>query len=72
LISSHLLHLLEELCSHVLILKQGRKIADGTIDEVTRQFSGQQTDVSLEEIFFRATGEETKPVTAAVPPPLPQ
>ena len=30
LISSHLLHLLEEVCSHVLILKNGRKIIDGT------------------------------------------
>src|SRR5437867_4591976 len=28
LISSHLLHLLEELCSHVLILKKGHKVAD--------------------------------------------
>ena len=30
-LSSHLLHLLEEVCSHVLILKNGEKIADGTI-----------------------------------------
>jgi len=73
LISSHLLHLLEELCSHVLILKQGRKIADGTVEEVTRRFSEQQGDVSLEEIFFRATGEQTKSaVPADVPPPLPK
>jgi len=57
LISSHLLHLLEEVCSHVLILKNGRKIIDGTLDEVRQIFSEQSGDASLEEIFFRATGE---------------
>ena len=31
ILSSHLLHLLEEVCSHVLILKRGEKIADGTL-----------------------------------------
>src|SRR5882757_9058568 len=33
IISSHLLHLVEEICSHLLILKSGRKIADGTLAE---------------------------------------
>src|SRR5213592_4207814 len=37
IISSHLLHLLEEVCSHILILKQGRKIIDGTIEEITQK-----------------------------------
>ncbi|HZM03112.1 MAG TPA: ABC transporter ATP-binding protein [Candidatus Saccharimonadales bacterium] len=57
LISSHLLHLLEEVCSHVLILKNGRKIIDGTLGEVRQRFSEQSGDASLEEIFFRATAE---------------
>src|SRR5436190_1892487 len=55
IISSHLLHLVEEICSHILILKQGRKIADGTILEITNKFSEQAGDASLEEVFFRAT-----------------
>jgi ABC-2 type transport system ATP-binding protein len=55
-LSSHLLHLLEEVCSHVLILKRGEKIADGTIAEVAARFSAGEPDVSLEEIFIRATG----------------
>jgi ABC-2 type transport system ATP-binding protein len=59
LISSHLLHLLEEVCSHVLILKSGRKIIDGTMDEIRQRFSEQSTDANLEEAFFRATGEST-------------
>jgi ABC-2 type transport system ATP-binding protein len=55
-LSSHLLHLLEEVCSHVLILKRGKKIADGTVSEVSAQFSNGEANVSLEEIFIRATG----------------
>jgi len=55
-LSSHLLHLLEEVCSHVLILKKGEKVADGTIAEVAAQFSGGEADPSLEAVFIRATG----------------
>ncbi|MDB6168135.1 MAG: transporter related [Verrucomicrobia bacterium] len=55
-LSSHLLHLLEEVCSHVLILKRGEKIADGTLADVSARFSNGETGVSLEEIFMRATG----------------
>jgi ABC-2 type transport system ATP-binding protein len=55
-LSSHLLHLLEEVCSHVLMLKQGVKIADGTLAEVTERFSRGEHDVDLEEVFIRATG----------------
>jgi hypothetical protein len=40
----------------VLILKRGRKIADGTLAEVSAQFSNGEAGVSLEEIFIRATG----------------
>jgi ABC-2 type transport system ATP-binding protein len=57
LISSHLLHLLEEVCSHVLIVKNGRKVIDGTLDEVKQRFSEQSGDANLEEIFFRATAD---------------
>jgi len=57
IISSHLLHLLEEVCSHVLILKGGRKVIDGTMGEILQKFSQQSGDTNLEEVFFRATGE---------------
>ena len=57
LISSHLLHLLEEICTHVLILKKGEKIIDGTIDEIRHKFSEQPGDANLEEVFFRATAD---------------
>jgi ABC-2 type transport system ATP-binding protein len=55
-LSSHLLHLLEEVCSHVLILKKGEKIAHGSLAEISAQFAHGETGVSLEEIFIRATG----------------
>ena len=55
-LSSHLLHLLEEVCTHVMILKRGEKIADGTIAEVATRFGNGEANVSLEEVFIRATG----------------
>jgi ABC-2 type transport system ATP-binding protein len=70
IVSSHLLHLVEEICSRLLILKNGRKIADGTLAEITRAFSEQSGDANLEEIFFRATSE-TGPAAPSAPPPLP-
>ena len=54
IISSHLLHLLEEVCSHVLILKRGVKIAHGTLAEIRAQHG----DASLEEIFMRIAGDD--------------
>jgi ABC-2 type transport system ATP-binding protein len=55
-LSSHLLHLLEEVCSHVLIVKKGEKIADGTLTDVAMRFSDGSPEVNLEEVFIRATG----------------
>jgi len=60
IISSHLLHLLEEVCSNVLILKNGQKIIDGTLAEIRQQFAG-MGDANLEEVFFHATGETKLP-----------
>src|SRR5262245_23595673 len=51
-LSSHLLHLLEEVCSHVLILKKGERIALGTMAQVHAQFSGGNPDASLEDVFI--------------------
>jgi ABC-2 type transport system ATP-binding protein len=59
-LSSHLLHMLEEVCTHVLILKRGNKIADGTLAQVSAQFSQGEQGVSLEEVFIRATGDSER------------
>jgi ABC-2 type transport system ATP-binding protein len=56
ILSSHLLSLVEEVCTHLLILKNGEKMADGTVAEVRSRFSDGST-TSLEDVFFRATGD---------------
>jgi ABC-2 type transport system ATP-binding protein len=66
ILSSHLLSLLEEVCSHVLILKQGEKIADGSLADVRRRFA-EQPDASLEDVFFKATGDERSPPVLSQP-----
>jgi ABC-2 type transport system ATP-binding protein len=66
IISSHLLHLVEEICSHILILKNGQKVIHGTLEEITRRFSEQPTEANLEEVFFKATGDGA----LVTPPPL--
>jgi len=56
LLSSHLLHLVEEVCSRVIIMDRGRKIADGTFEELAARADLATAGSSLEQIFFRVTG----------------
>ena len=60
ILSSHLLSLLEEVCTHVLILKAGEKIADGSIAEIRARFAV-HPDASLEDVFFKATEDQAAP-----------
>ena len=55
-VSSHLLHLVEEICSRILILHKGRKIADGTLKELAARADLAEAGSDLEEIFLHATG----------------
>ena len=55
IISSHLLSLVEDLCSHLLILDHGKSLFCGPLEEARRQFPDLSDDASLEEVFFRAT-----------------
>jgi ABC-2 type transport system ATP-binding protein len=66
IISSHLLHLLEELCTHVLIMQKGKAVAYGRMDEVRRSFS-QGGDETLEDVFVRIAMASSAPP----PPPMP-
>jgi ABC-2 type transport system ATP-binding protein len=56
-VSSHLLSLVEDLCSHLLILNHGRRLFFGPVREARAAFAGvgASGDASLEEVFFRAT-----------------
>jgi ABC-2 type transport system ATP-binding protein len=55
IVSSHLLSLVEDLCTHLLILNKGRCLFSGTHEEARAQYAGLQADASLEDVFFRAT-----------------
>jgi ABC-2 type transport system ATP-binding protein len=55
IISSHLLHLVEELCSRVVILKEGRKVLDGSLEQISGSVE-LRGDTNLEEIFMKVTG----------------
>jgi len=58
LLSSHLLHLVEEVCTRVMIMDRGRKVADGTFDELRARVELAQAGSSLEQIFLRVTGHD--------------
>ena len=54
-VSSHLLSLVEDLCTHLLIVNKGRRLFFGKTEEVRSAFPDIHGDASLEEVFFRAT-----------------
>lgn len=55
ILSSHLLHLVEELCDSLAVIQKGERIAYGPIDELKRQIAQGRGDVSLEEAFLAIT-----------------
>jgi len=58
ILSSHLLNLVEELCTKLLVVRNGESVAYGTIDEIIEahpQLAGQ----SLEDVFLALTGDAT-------------
>ena len=55
IISSHLLALLEEVCTKVLVLSQGHVRLYGLVDEVRKEIHRQTERLSLEELFFHVT-----------------
>jgi ABC-2 type transport system ATP-binding protein len=54
-VSSHLLALVQDLCTHVLILHHGRRLFFGRVEDAKAAFATVSGDASLEEVFFRAT-----------------
>ncbi len=54
LVSSHLLALVEDICRHLVILRQGKCLFSGSLEEARARFG--ETS-SLEEVFFLATGD---------------
>jgi len=59
ILSSHLLHLVEELCTKLLVIRRGQAVAFGTIAEIVAsrpELGGR----SLEEMFIALTGSDTE------------
>jgi ABC-2 type transport system ATP-binding protein len=61
LVSSHLLHLVEEICTRVVIMDRGRKLADGTVAELAARVDVAAAGSNLEDIFLRVTARDSEP-----------
>ena len=59
-VSSHLLHLVEEICTRVVILDKGTKIADGSLEDLAARDRLTAGSPDLEQIFLRATGHKDR------------
>jgi ABC-2 type transport system ATP-binding protein len=55
LVSSHLLAMVEDICSHILLLHEGRQRFFGPLDRFRQQFTTEDAATTLEHIFFMAT-----------------
>jgi ABC-2 type transport system ATP-binding protein len=57
ILSSHLLHLVEEICTRVLVMHRGRTVAFGTIAEIVAGRPELQSQ-RLEDVFLALIGDE--------------
>jgi ABC-2 type transport system ATP-binding protein len=63
IVSSHLLSLVEDLCTTVLVLHHGRQLLHTRMAELRRQIHEGGKQESLEELFFRLTEMPQEPLT---------
>jgi ABC-2 type transport system ATP-binding protein len=55
IVSSHLLALVEDLCTHLLVLHRGRRLFFGPVSEAHAAAEQIGADASLEDVFFKLT-----------------
>jgi ABC-2 type transport system ATP-binding protein len=58
IVSSHLLHLVEEICTRIIIINHGMKVADGTMAELSAEARLAGGDSNLERIFLTVTAPD--------------
>jgi ABC-2 type transport system ATP-binding protein len=58
IVSSHLLHLVEEICTRIVSIDHGTKVADATLAELKAHPELAAAGSSLEQIFLAATAGE--------------
>jgi ABC-2 type transport system ATP-binding protein len=63
ILSSHLLHLVEEICTRVLVMRRGQVVAFGTIPEILAQRPALQSR-KLEDVFLALIGQEEETAEA--------
>ncbi len=56
-LTSHILEIVERLCSHIAVIHHGRLVAQGPFEEL-RRLAGDAGDRSLEELFLSLVGEQ--------------
>ncbi len=54
--SSHIMEVVERLCTRVGIINQGILVAEGTLQELRERASGDNKDATLEDIFLNVVG----------------
>jgi ABC-2 type transport system ATP-binding protein len=54
--SSHIMEVVERLCTRVGIINQGVLVAEGTLQELRERASGDDKDATLEDIFLNVVG----------------
>jgi len=68
IVSSHLLSLVEDLCTAVLVLHHGKQLLHASMIEMRHQLRETGRQETLEDLFFRLTEGNGHRMT---PPPLP-
>lgn len=54
--SSHIMEVVERLCTRVGIINQGTLVAEGTLEELRTRASGDGRDATLEDVFMNVIG----------------
>ena len=58
-LTSHVLEIVERLCSHVAIIHKGRLVAQGSLDELRAGIAGEEgSKTTLEQIFLSIVGQD--------------
>jgi ABC-2 type transport system ATP-binding protein len=68
IVSSHLLSLIEDLCTSVLILHHGQKRLHGNLAELRKEITEGGRQETLEEMFFRLTDSTETPLSVGPAP----
>jgi ABC-2 type transport system ATP-binding protein len=58
--SSHIMEVVERLCTRVGIINQGVLVAEGTLQELRERASGADKDATLEDIFLNVVGAQNE------------